>query len=49
MGKLVGSNNEKFSDYLNFLNNITLEQRLILAIEEMSKLKKEYPKLLGAR
>ena len=46
MDKLVGFDSNKFSDYIHFLNDITLEKRLILTIKEMSKLQWEFSKTL---
>lgn len=47
--KLIGLDTEKFTDYVDFLNQIGLEKRLIIAIEEMSELQKEYTKILRGK
>ncbi len=46
---LIGFNTNKFSDYIDFLNNIPFKDRLILMIEEMSELQKECTKTLRGK
>lgn len=46
---LIGFDTNKFNDYINFLNNISFEDRLVLMTEEMSELQKECTKTLRGK